>query len=204
MQNISKVQQTSYSVLVVDQNRLFREKIQYLLSQYAKNALTITAVSELDYQSQQDLQDQRIDLLFLEKSVLHNDHLFTILKRISRSYPALKIIFFSHQEDLELEKKSAYFKVPTIQKVISSESLFQIMDDTLHPISQDVDTTHITPREREILTWLIKGDSNKQIARELNISESTVKIHIQNILRKMDVSSRVEAAVFAVTNKLIQ
>jgi len=56
----------------------------------------------------------------------------------------------------------------------------------------------ISPREREILVLLARGASNKEMARDLGLAESTVKIHIQNILRKLNLSSRVQAAVYAV------
>ena len=55
----------------------------------------------------------------------------------------------------------------------------------------------LSPREREILLLIARGDSNKLIARELDIAETTVKIHVQHILRKLGLSSRVQAAVFA-------
>lgn len=61
----------------------------------------------------------------------------------------------------------------------------------------------LTPREREIIVMLAHGDSNKKIARTLNLAESTVKIHVQGILRKLNLSSRVQAAVFAVENGLV-
>lgn len=60
----------------------------------------------------------------------------------------------------------------------------------------------LTQREREILKHLAKGESNKAIARELQISYDTVKLHVRHILAKLNLSSRVEAAVFAVENKL--
>jgi len=60
----------------------------------------------------------------------------------------------------------------------------------------------LTPREREILACLARGESNKVIARVLDLAESTVKIHVQNVLRKLGLSSRVQAAVFAVENGL--
>jgi two-component system nitrate/nitrite response regulator NarL len=60
----------------------------------------------------------------------------------------------------------------------------------------------LTQREREILKHLAKGESNKAIARELDISYDTVKLHVRHILAKLNLSSRVEAAVFAVENKL--
>lgn len=55
----------------------------------------------------------------------------------------------------------------------------------------------LSPREREILALLTRGDSNKFIARRLEIAETTVKIHVQHILRKLGVSTRVHAAVYA-------
>jgi len=53
----------------------------------------------------------------------------------------------------------------------------------------------LSPREREIVELIARGDSNKQIARELGIAETTVKIHVQHLLRKLDLDSRVQAAV---------
>ena len=56
----------------------------------------------------------------------------------------------------------------------------------------------LTEREREILEHLARGESNKTIARALDISHDTVKLHVRHILAKLGLSSRVEAAVFAV------
>jgi len=56
----------------------------------------------------------------------------------------------------------------------------------------------LTEREREILDHLARGESNKTIARALDISHDTVKLHVRHILSKLNLSSRVEAAVFAV------
>ncbi len=61
-------------------------------------------------------------------------------------------------------------------------------DDPIHQLS---------PREREILQRIAKGDSNKHIARAFDIAETTVKIHVQHILRKLGLSNRVHAAVYA-------
>jgi len=56
----------------------------------------------------------------------------------------------------------------------------------------------LTERERQILDHLSRGESNKAIARALDISHDTVKLHVRHILSKLNLSSRVEAAVFAV------
>ena len=60
----------------------------------------------------------------------------------------------------------------------------------------------LSRRERDILRCIARGASNKEIARELGIAETTVKIHVQHVLRKLDVSSRVLAAVLATTHGL--
>lgn len=60
----------------------------------------------------------------------------------------------------------------------------------------------LSAREREILTLIAAGLANKAIARDLGIAETTVKIHVQHILRKLKLSSRVQAAVFATSQGL--
>jgi len=62
----------------------------------------------------------------------------------------------------------------------------------------------LSPRELEILGLIAHGHSNKLIARQLDIAETTVKIHVQHILRKLELSSRVQAAVYAVNHGLMQ
>ncbi len=61
----------------------------------------------------------------------------------------------------------------------------------------------LSAREQDILRGIARGDSNKEIARHLGIAETTVKIHVQHVLRKLDVSSRVHAAVIATSNGLV-
>lgn len=59
----------------------------------------------------------------------------------------------------------------------------------------------LTERERQILDHLARGESNKTIARALDISHDTVKLHVRHILAKLNLTSRVEAAVFAVKHQ---
>jgi two-component system, NarL family, nitrate/nitrite response regulator NarL len=70
------------------------------------------------------------------------------------------------------------------------------LDDNDGPFSE------LTPRETEILCLLAEGQSNKLIARNLGISDGTVKLHVKAILRKLNIHSRVEAAVMAVEHGL--
>ena len=61
----------------------------------------------------------------------------------------------------------------------------------------------LSPRELDILRGIVRGASNKEIAREHGIAETTVKIHVQHVLRKLEVSSRVHAAVIASENGIL-
>jgi two-component system nitrate/nitrite response regulator NarL len=70
------------------------------------------------------------------------------------------------------------------------------------PAAVPADKDRLSPREREILGFLARGASNKEIARSLELAESTVKIHVQNILKKLNLLSRVQAAVYAVEHGL--
>lgn len=65
------------------------------------------------------------------------------------------------------------------------------------PRQDDAALALLSAREREVLALIAHGDSNKVIARKLDIAETTVKIHVQHILRKLQLSSRVQAAVYA-------
>ncbi len=81
-------------------------------------------------------------------------------------------------------------------------TLTRILQGELDVTMERVGLAGLTPREMEILCQLTGGKSNKVIARELGISDGTVKLHVKSILRKLQVHSRVDAAVIAVEEKL--
>ena len=84
-------------------------------------------------------------------------------------------------------------------------SLIPVLNSQL--IKRDTDKekiTALTNRELEVLVQVANGMFNKEIATNLNISERTVKNHISNIFKKIDVSDRTQAAVFAIKNNIIK
>jgi len=83
---------------------------------------------------------------------------------------------------------------PVLVKIVQRDGA--VAADSSDPFSD------LTPRENEILGLLAEGQSNKMIARNLGISDGTVKLHVKSILRKLGVHSRVEAAVIAVEQGL--
>jgi two-component system nitrate/nitrite response regulator NarL len=70
-----------------------------------------------------------------------------------------------------------------------------------HVNGHDESTPHLSAREKTILRCLIEGNSNKAIARECDIAEATVKVHVKTILRKIGVNNRTKAAIWAINNE---
>ena len=64
-------------------------------------------------------------------------------------------------------------------------------------------TNKLSKREKEVLKEMVKGKTNKEIARALFVSEKTVKTHVSHIFSKLEVSDRTQAAIYAMENKLI-
>ena len=82
-------------------------------------------------------------------------------------------------------------------KLVSAFQTLHSSGDAAAPAAEADPIHSLSPREHEILGHIARGASNKEIARALDIAETTVKIHVQHILRKLNLSSRVQAAVYA-------
>jgi len=79
----------------------------------------------------------------------------------------------------------------------------QVFSPTQTDKSQGADGSSLTPREREVLFCLQRGESNKQIARLLDIQETTVKLHLRSLALKLEARNRTEVVVKAIQSGLI-
>lgn len=205
MINLQESQQPQ--IMVIDHNQLFREKIVFLLTQNTKNqSLLVSHYADLASGLRSLQANSHINLIMVESALLENSDLRYQLKLILNSKPDLKIILLTAHHQPTIHAQVEQLSIDHIlTKVIDPAELLSLITKILQPHNIAESSNYIknlTPRELEILEWLVKGDSNKEIAKELHISESTVKVHVQNILKKFNVSSRVEAAVYAVRNEL--
>lgn len=205
MINLQESQQPQ--IMVIDHNQLFREKIVFLLTQNTKNqSLLVSQYADLASGLRSLQANSHINLIMVESALLENSDLRYQLKLILNSKPDLKIILLTAHHQPTIHAQVEQLSIDHIlTKVIDPAELLSLITKILQPHNIAESSNYIknlTPRELEILEWLVKGDSNKEIAKELHISESTVKVHVQNILKKFNVSSRVEAAVYAVRNEL--
>ncbi|MEC5317742.1 two-component system response regulator NarL [Brenneria populi subsp. brevivirga] len=101
-------------------------------------------------------------------------------------------------KDMEPEDLLAALHQAAAGKMVLSETLMPVLAASLRE-NRGGETRNIrqlTPRERDILKLLAQGLPNKVIARKLSITESTVKVHVKHLLKKMQFKSRVEAAVW--------
>jgi two-component system, NarL family, nitrate/nitrite response regulator NarL len=103
-------------------------------------------------------------------------------------------------KDMEPEDLIVQLREAAMGRMAISPRLTTLLAEALRNgrTAANADEHRLTPREREILLLIADGLSNKMIARALEISEGTVKVHVKHLLRKLNLRSRVEVAVWAV------
>lgn len=107
-------------------------------------------------------------------------------------------------KDMEPEELLARIKQAADGVMVLSEQLTRVLAAAVSGRREEpgAGLGSLTGRERDILGYLAHGLSNKMIGRELDIAEGTVKVHVKNVLKKLGLRSRVEAAVWAVNHQL--
>jgi len=109
-------------------------------------------------------------------------------------------------KDMEPENMIKQLHQAAVGKLVISERLTSLLAEALRnnksqqPARPDFDS--LTPREKDILKLIAEGLSNKMIGRKLDISDGTVKVHVKHLLKKLNLRSRVEVAVWAVEEGL--
>jgi two-component system, NarL family, nitrate/nitrite response regulator NarL len=138
------------------------------------------------------IKQEDIDSLILMLTVSDNEEDVLAALRIGADGYLLK--------DMEPEDILKSIRKAMQGTVVISERLTQLLAKALRDedkLSKDKAMTPLTSREQEILEYISDGMSNKRIAKTLDISEGTVKVHVKNLLKKLNLHSRTEAAVWA-------
>jgi len=106
-------------------------------------------------------------------------------------------------KDMEPEELIVALKEAASGKMVVSPALTSVLAESLRDNRPQTENNllSLTPRETNILDLISQGLSNKMIARKLDIAESTVKVHVKHLLKKLNLKSRVEAAVWVLQQK---
>ncbi len=210
-------------VLLIDDHTLFRSGLQELLR---RQGIRVAAAVGTGAEGCRLAAELRPDVVLLDMRMPEMDGL-DVLQTLREREPAMPVVMLTtSREERDLVECLRNGAQGYLLKDMEPEELVSALDDVLagktvvapdmagvlakvvqgdRPAERGRSPFSIlTRREREILCHLAAGRSNKAIARELDISDGTVKLHVKSILRKLEVHSRVEAAVIAVEQGLCQ
>jgi len=213
----------SIRVLLVDDHTLFRKGLAELLERNPQ--ISVAGVTGSAEEARQLLEELKPDVMVTDLHMQPVDGLSLLrqLQQEGNGIPTLVLTVSNAEEDLanvlragargyllkDMEPDDvadAIVRAARGETVVAPSMTMKLVGllQNNQPAAQQPASMLdlLTQREREILSHLALGESNKVIARQLDISHDTVKLHVRHILSKLSLTSRVEAAIFAVEHKL--
>lgn len=211
----------SVKVMLVDDHGLVREGVRSLLE--SDDAIEVIEEAKDGIECLQKLESIKPDILLLDIN-MPNMNGIEVLKKIKELDYSLKVLILTMHNETDLLLKavdigangyiikdiSSLELKKAIEVIMSGESYIQsslVANMNSGLVIRNIDREKcesLTKRELEILIQVAEGMLNKEIAINLDISERTVKNHISNIFKKIDVSDRTQAAVFAIKNSIVE
>lgn len=211
----------SIKVMLADDHVLIREGIRQLLE--FDGSIEVIDEANDGVECLEKLEKSKPEVLLLDINMPKKNGV-EVLKEIKKKCIDVKVLILTVHNEVEYLLKAVDIGVDgyilkdaelaelkkAINAVIKGENYIQpnlipALNNRL--VSRDIDKDKIdslTKRELEVLIQVANGMFNKEIADSLNISERTVKNHLSNIFKKIDVSDRTQAAVFAIKNDIIK
>ena len=205
------------SIVLIDDHHIVRQGLEFLIS--TVEGIDIQAsFSDGDAFIKYLNENNMPDLVLLDL-VMPKMNGIEVTHYIKKYYPDIKVLVLTSYVDdeyvmsainegadgYEIKDVEPQKLIATITKVLNNEKI-------IHPKAKNViDAMHEKPhfnnklskREMEVLKEMVKGKTNKDIAKSLFVSEKTVKTHVSHIFNKLQVSDRTQAAIYAIENKLI-
>ncbi len=215
-------------ILLIDDHHIFRDGLKLLLQQQGSDWVTHAAANVAEA-LQAINSDTGFDLILLDYNLPDGNGL-DLLREIKSTIPATPVALLSAHEDPQLIQATlAAGASGFITKASSSEVMLSALNLIFSggvyvppailkqaPTTQATqnsfatagnpstsDKYYLTERQQDVLQQMVKGLANKEIARELNMSPSTVKVHIAAILREFAVNNRTQAVAMAQEKGLV-
>jgi len=207
------------SILLVDDHPLLRKGLRQLIE--LEDDLNVIGEASDGQSAVKLAQELEPDIILLDLNMQGMDGLDT-LKVIRDTNTSSRIIMLTVSDndedivcaitygadgyllkDMDPEEILEKLREAAQGKMVFSPKLTHVLAGAIRGGGANTKTnllSKLTSREHEILKQLARGLSNKLIARELDISDGTVKVHVKHILKKLSLNSRVEAAVWMVNN----
>lgn len=210
-------------VLIVDDHTLFRSGLETLLERHDIDVVATAGDGRTGFMKAQEIEPD-ITLLDMRMPEMSGLEVLSGLQAIGYKRPIVMLTTSNKEEDLlqclkggargyllkDMEPSELVLALRDIMagKTVVAPEMAGILALMIQSESSETEIqapesspfADLTPREEEILCLLAEGQSNKVIAKNLGISDGTVKLHVKSILRKLELHSRVEAAVMAVEN----
>lgn len=207
------------TIMLVDDHPLLRKGLQQLIS--LADDLEVVAEASSGAEAIEKGVELDPDLILLDLNMQGMDGLET-LSRLRDQGVTSRIVMLTVSDadddvleaisrgadgyllkDMEPEQLLEQIQRALQGKMVMSEAVTQVLASAIRKPQKGTLSSldSLTSREREILNLIAKGLSNKLIARELDISDGTVKVHVKHLLKKLGLRSRVEAAVWMVNHK---
>ncbi|MEQ6886363.1 two-component system response regulator NarL [Salicola sp. Rm-C-2C1-2] len=205
-------------LLLIDDHPLLRRGITQLLDM--EDSMTLAGEASNAEEGLRLAKELDPDLILLDLNMPGTDGHETLRRLRDDGFPGRIVIFTVSDaeddvvtalragadgyllKDMEPEDLMGRLHQAAVGKLVISDRLTTLLADALRqqqtPETQGPDYASLTPREKDILRHIAEGLSNKMVARRLDISEGTVKVHVKHLLKKLGLRSRVEAAVWAV------
>lgn len=194
-------------IMIVDDHALFRTGMRMILTQVGKASGISEACS---IKEAFEFNESSVDLILLD---IHMPGLNGIdgIKPILDRFCSVPVIILSASDELSDMQKSkalgasgfinkaalAEDMVSSICRVLAGKTCFPDDIDTFNYTLKSNLSSELTPRQMEVLIYLCEGKSNKLIARELRMSENTVRVHVSAILSTLSAVNRSEAILIA-------
>ena len=198
------------SIIIAETHELFREALCGYL-RYADPSLSVTGVQDFARLTEK-IQEISPDIVLVDTSISGWD-----VKSLRSGFLSLQTrvglippLSYSGESDFEMDSVSGVFPrslscrefMRGITSLLNGEPFFPVsaVGAVYKSEIKNMDDAGLTPREKEVVAYLLQGKSNKDIARALGLQVVTVKLHVRGICRKMGVVNRVQAALKAKEN----